>query len=185
MKKRSSAISILVTLLVLVDHLLPFSSANTRSDAIRHRKRLRLVQESRSLPGDYLQKPQDTLFQVMPLIWYPRNFTNPDITLRQQAMHLGDDSIYSVQLGLYVIGYREFKDDNVSERPQDINERNGFRSRNSDRNIEFSQGWPRIRIETLMSTDGSHKRRGSMYTRYYPLGTQKGADLRTIHITPY
>ena len=49
----------------------------------------------------------------MPLIWYPRNFTNPDLLLTNQHMRLGDDSMYSVQLGLYVVAYREFKDDNV------------------------------------------------------------------------
>uniref|UniRef100_A0A0K0DQU2 AMOP domain-containing protein n=1 Tax=Angiostrongylus cantonensis TaxID=6313 RepID=A0A0K0DQU2_ANGCA len=60
-----------------------------------------------------------SFFQVMPLVWYPRNFTNPDITLHMESLRLGDDSMYSVQLGLYVIGYREFKDDEIKKfRPE-------------------------------------------------------------------
>lgn len=31
-----------------------------------------------------------------------------------ESVRLSDDAMYSVQLGLYVIGYREFKDDDVS-----------------------------------------------------------------------
>ncbi|KAJ1371204.1 hypothetical protein KIN20_033107 [Parelaphostrongylus tenuis] len=58
-------------------------------------------------------------YQVMPLVWYPRNFTNPDITLHMESLRLGDDSMYSVQLGLYVVGYREFKDDEIKKfRPE-------------------------------------------------------------------
>ncbi|CAI4229439.1 unnamed protein product [Auanema sp. JU1783] len=58
-------------------------------------------------------------YSVMPLTWYPRNFTNPDFMTHTQSMRLGDDSIYSVQLGLYVVGYREFKDDGIKKfRPE-------------------------------------------------------------------
>ncbi|KAK5984433.1 AMOP domain protein, partial [Trichostrongylus colubriformis] len=58
-------------------------------------------------------------YQVMPLIWYPRNFTNPDIALHMDSVRLSDDQMYSVQLGLYVIGYREYKDDGIKKfRPE-------------------------------------------------------------------
>ena len=46
--------------------------------------------------------------------WYPRNFTNPDLNYLDQYVRISDDALYSVQLGLYVIGYREYKDDQVS-----------------------------------------------------------------------
>uniref|UniRef100_A0A1I7X0Z5 Neur_chan_LBD domain-containing protein n=1 Tax=Heterorhabditis bacteriophora TaxID=37862 RepID=A0A1I7X0Z5_HETBA len=49
----------------------------------------------------------------MPITWYPRNFTNPDIATHIESMRISDDTMYSVQLGLYVIGYRERKDDNI------------------------------------------------------------------------
>ncbi|CAD6197500.1 unnamed protein product [Caenorhabditis auriculariae] len=58
-------------------------------------------------------------YQVMPLVWYPRNFTNPDITTHMEQLRMNDDSMYSVQLGLYVIAYREYKDDNIKKfRPE-------------------------------------------------------------------
>ncbi|CAJ0572583.1 unnamed protein product, partial [Mesorhabditis spiculigera] len=60
-------------------------------------------------------------YQVMPLSWYPRNFTNPDINNRLDSggVRISDDSMYSVQLGLYVIGYKEFKDDEIKKfRPE-------------------------------------------------------------------
>lgn len=51
----------------------------------------------------------------MPISWYPRNFTNPDINYQDQTnMRISDDQMYGVQLGLYVIGYTEFKDDKVN-----------------------------------------------------------------------
>lgn len=52
----------------------------------------------------------------MPITWFPRNFTNPDMlnNLNQVGTRISDDALYGVQLGLYVIGYREFKDDEVS-----------------------------------------------------------------------
>lgn len=50
----------------------------------------------------------------MPISWYPRNFTNPEINYQDQNnMRISDDQMYSVQLGLYVIGYTEFKDEKV------------------------------------------------------------------------
>jgi len=49
----------------------------------------------------------------MPISWYPRNFTNPDLNFFDQNMHISDDAVYGVQLGLYVIGYKESKDDQV------------------------------------------------------------------------
>ncbi|CAJ0937239.1 unnamed protein product, partial [Mesorhabditis belari] len=52
---------------------------------------------------------------------YPRNFTNPDLNNRMDTggARISDDSMYSVQLGLYVIGYKEFKDDNIKKfRPE-------------------------------------------------------------------
>ncbi|EYB85480.1 hypothetical protein Y032_0297g1731 [Ancylostoma ceylanicum] len=58
-------------------------------------------------------------YQVMPLTWYPRNFTNPDIATHMESVRISDDTMYSVQLGLYVIGYREFKDDDIKKfRPE-------------------------------------------------------------------
>lgn len=50
----------------------------------------------------------------MPISWYPRNFTNPDLNYLDQYVRLSDDALYAVQLGLYVIGYKEFKDDKVN-----------------------------------------------------------------------
>lgn len=53
-------------------------------------------------------------YQVMPISWYPRNFTNPDLNYIDHTTRLSDDALYAVQLGLYVIGYKEFKDDKVT-----------------------------------------------------------------------
>ena len=55
------------------------------------------------------------IFQLMPISWYPRNFTNPELfnNLNQIGTRISDDALYGVQLGLYVIGYREYKDDEV------------------------------------------------------------------------
>lgn len=58
-------------------------------------------------------------YQVMPISWYPRNFTNPDLNYLDQYVRLSDDALYAVQLGLYVIGYKEFKDDKLKKfRPE-------------------------------------------------------------------
>jgi hypothetical protein len=55
----------------------------------------------------------------MPISWYPRNFTNPDLNYLDQHVRLSDDALYAVQLGLYVIGYKEFKDDKLKKfRPE-------------------------------------------------------------------
>uniref|UniRef100_A0A0N5AK15 Protein mesh n=1 Tax=Syphacia muris TaxID=451379 RepID=A0A0N5AK15_9BILA len=54
---------------------------------------------------------------VMPISWYPRNFTNPEYT--SMEMRPSDDTMYSVQLGLYVIGYKESLDDHIKKfRPE-------------------------------------------------------------------
>lgn len=50
----------------------------------------------------------------MPISWYPRNFTNPDYFTAEQIFQIGNDAMYSVQLGLYVIGYREAQDNKVN-----------------------------------------------------------------------
>lgn len=50
----------------------------------------------------------------MPITWYPRNFTNPDLDSKDYSVRISDDQLYSVQLGLYVIGYREAADDQVA-----------------------------------------------------------------------
>uniref|UniRef100_F1KQP3 Protein mesh n=1 Tax=Ascaris suum TaxID=6253 RepID=F1KQP3_ASCSU len=56
---------------------------------------------------------------VMPISWYPRNFTNPDINVMDQNVRLSDDAIYGVQLGLYVIGYKESLDNQIRKfRPE-------------------------------------------------------------------
>ncbi|CAJ0936997.1 unnamed protein product, partial [Mesorhabditis belari] len=68
---------------------------------------------------DWFKNPLPTI--VMPISWYPRNFTNPDLNNRMDTggARISDDSMYSVQLGLYVIGYKEFKDDNIKKfRPE-------------------------------------------------------------------
>ncbi|PAV63597.1 hypothetical protein WR25_20854 isoform G [Diploscapter pachys] len=66
---------------------------------------------------DWFKNPMPT--QVMPISWYPRNFTNPDIETHLDQFRIMDDSIYAVQLGLYVIAYREYKDDNIKKfRPE-------------------------------------------------------------------
>lgn len=44
----------------------------------------------------------------MPIAWYPRNFTDPDFDYRNGR--IGEDAMYNVQLGLFVIGYKEAKD---------------------------------------------------------------------------
>uniref|UniRef100_A0A7I4YIP3 AMOP domain protein n=1 Tax=Haemonchus contortus TaxID=6289 RepID=A0A7I4YIP3_HAECO len=58
---------------------------------------------------------------LMPITWYPRNFTNPELfnNLNQIGTRISDDALYGVQLGLYVIGYREYKDDEIKKfRPE-------------------------------------------------------------------
>ncbi|VDP19423.1 unnamed protein product [Onchocerca flexuosa] len=56
---------------------------------------------------------------VMPITWYPRNFTNPDLDYKDYNVRISDDQLYSVQLGLYVIGYREAADDQIKKfRPE-------------------------------------------------------------------
>uniref|UniRef100_A0A158Q8L5 Protein mesh n=1 Tax=Elaeophora elaphi TaxID=1147741 RepID=A0A158Q8L5_9BILA len=56
---------------------------------------------------------------VMPITWYPRNFTNPDLDYKDYNIRISDDQLYSVQLGLYVIGYREAVDDQIKKfRPE-------------------------------------------------------------------
>uniref|UniRef100_A0A0M3HLZ9 Linear amide C-N hydrolase n=1 Tax=Ascaris lumbricoides TaxID=6252 RepID=A0A0M3HLZ9_ASCLU len=47
----------------------------------------------------------------MPISWYPRNFTNAEY-MGQNYM-VANEALYTVQLGLYVIGYREAQDDQV------------------------------------------------------------------------
>ncbi|VDK22513.1 unnamed protein product [Anisakis simplex] len=55
----------------------------------------------------------------MPISWYPRNFTIPDLNLMDHSVRLSDDTIYGVQLGLYVIGYKESLDDQIKKfRPE-------------------------------------------------------------------
>uniref|UniRef100_A0A0N5A699 Protein mesh n=1 Tax=Parastrongyloides trichosuri TaxID=131310 RepID=A0A0N5A699_PARTI len=53
--------------------------------------------------------------QVMPISWYPRNFTNPDINVWSSNMLLSDQSLYSATLGLYVIGYKEALDEQLKK----------------------------------------------------------------------
>lgn len=56
---------------------------------------------------------------VMPLSWYPRNFTNPELDYKDHNIRISDDQLYSVQLGLYVIGYREAVDNQIKKfRPE-------------------------------------------------------------------
>ncbi|VIO87860.1 AMOP domain containing protein [Brugia malayi] len=56
---------------------------------------------------------------VIPITWYPRNFTNPDLDYKDYNIRISDNQLYSVQLGLYVIGYREAADDQIKKfRPE-------------------------------------------------------------------
>uniref|UniRef100_A0A158Q693 AMOP domain protein n=1 Tax=Dracunculus medinensis TaxID=318479 RepID=A0A158Q693_DRAME len=58
-------------------------------------------------------------YQVMPISWYPRNFTNPNLNIMDQNFRISDDTIYGVELGLYVIGYKESLDDKIKKfRPE-------------------------------------------------------------------
>ncbi|KAI6202661.1 hypothetical protein M3Y99_01865500 [Aphelenchoides fujianensis] len=59
-------------------------------------------------------------FTVMPISWYPRNFTNPELNYMDNTqMRISDDALYSVQLGLYVIGYKESDDNQIKKfRPE-------------------------------------------------------------------
>ncbi|GMT23348.1 hypothetical protein PFISCL1PPCAC_14645 [Pristionchus fissidentatus] len=55
-------------------------------------------------------------YQTMPISWYPRNFTNPALDgLTGNNIGVNDDQMYSVSLGLYVIGYKESKDDSIKK----------------------------------------------------------------------
>uniref|UniRef100_A0AC34RJM6 AMOP domain protein n=1 Tax=Panagrolaimus sp. JU765 TaxID=591449 RepID=A0AC34RJM6_9BILA len=67
---------------------------------------------------DWFKNPIET--SVMPISWYPRNFTNPDLNYQDNIqMRMSDDALYGVQLGLYIIGYKETKDDNIKKfRPE-------------------------------------------------------------------
>uniref|UniRef100_A0A0N5AK14 Protein mesh n=1 Tax=Syphacia muris TaxID=451379 RepID=A0A0N5AK14_9BILA len=61
---------------------------------------------------DWFQNPIERT--TMPISWYPRNFTNPDMSLLSEA-RLSEDSLYGVQLGLYVIGYKEALDSQIKK----------------------------------------------------------------------
>uniref|UniRef100_F1KRK1 Protein mesh n=1 Tax=Ascaris suum TaxID=6253 RepID=F1KRK1_ASCSU len=47
------------------------------------------------------------------IVWYPRNFTSPQTGDR--TMDVNNPSLYQVTLGLYVIGYKEARDDAVKK----------------------------------------------------------------------
>uniref|UniRef100_A0A914VIY8 NIDO domain-containing protein n=1 Tax=Plectus sambesii TaxID=2011161 RepID=A0A914VIY8_9BILA len=49
----------------------------------------------------------------MPIMWYPRNFTDPDFDYRNGR--IGEDAMYNVQLGLFVMGYKESKDASINK----------------------------------------------------------------------
>uniref|UniRef100_A0A914D7A3 NIDO domain-containing protein n=1 Tax=Acrobeloides nanus TaxID=290746 RepID=A0A914D7A3_9BILA len=63
---------------------------------------------------------------TMPISWYPRNFTNPELIYQMESntgggaqYSISQDQLYSVQLGLYVIGYKEARDDQIKKfRPE-------------------------------------------------------------------
>ncbi|CAJ0566008.1 unnamed protein product, partial [Mesorhabditis spiculigera] len=65
---------------------------------------------------DWFKNPLPS--DVMPISWYPRNFTNPDFNFRFDTGlgRISDEALYSVQLCLYVIGYKEFRDDEGKKR---------------------------------------------------------------------
>ncbi|CAD5218387.1 unnamed protein product [Bursaphelenchus okinawaensis] len=55
-------------------------------------------------------------YVAMPISWFPRNFTNPDINyLDNTQVRISDDALYSVQLGLYVVGYKESDDNQIKK----------------------------------------------------------------------
>ncbi|VDD90608.1 unnamed protein product [Enterobius vermicularis] len=65
---------------------------------------------------DWFNNPMERT--QMPVSWYPRNFTNPDINVMGDT-RLSEDTIYGVQLGLYVIGYKESLDNDIKKfRPE-------------------------------------------------------------------
>lgn len=72
----------------------------------------------------------------MKVSWYPRNFTNPDLNNIDRTIRLSDDALYATQLGLYVIGYKEFKDDKVKKYLKKIKIIK-FSLKNFDQSIEF------------------------------------------------
>nr|CDJ96799.1 Nidogen and AMOP domain containing protein [Haemonchus contortus] len=49
----------------------------------------------------------------MTIKWYPRNFTAPRTFGATETVNYFDDSVYNVQLGLYVVGYKEAQDVNL------------------------------------------------------------------------
>ncbi|KAK6742146.1 hypothetical protein RB195_009799 [Necator americanus] len=49
----------------------------------------------------------------MTIKWYPRNFTASRTFAPGETVNYFDDSIYNVQLGLYVVGYKEAQDVNL------------------------------------------------------------------------
>uniref|UniRef100_A0A914D8I4 AMOP domain protein n=1 Tax=Acrobeloides nanus TaxID=290746 RepID=A0A914D8I4_9BILA len=53
---------------------------------------------------------------IMPISWYPRNFTNQELIYQRDAQYnISQDHLYDVQLGLYVIGYKEARDDQIKK----------------------------------------------------------------------
>ncbi|KAL6740583.1 hypothetical protein Aduo_013927 [Ancylostoma duodenale] len=118
---------------------------------------------------------------LMPISWYPRNFTNPELfnNLNQVGTRISDDALYGVQLGLYIIGYREYKDDEIKKfRPEHrtlarlttYTNRNGFeyRWRPQEEVINLNQ------IQQWFLTDW--ERWNTLYT--YRVGYFKLAPMR-------
>lgn len=91
-----------------------FCAAHFGSNAPWYWQYLRLVAQPKSISSKIINPLSfSNILKVMPISWYPRNFTNPDLNYLDQTVRLSDDALYAVQLGLYVIGYKEFKDDKV------------------------------------------------------------------------
>uniref|UniRef100_A0A915DTN8 AMOP domain protein n=1 Tax=Ditylenchus dipsaci TaxID=166011 RepID=A0A915DTN8_9BILA len=69
---------------------------------------------------DWFKQPMT--YNEMPISWYPRNFTNVDMLSGADGLYnarISDDVMYGVQLGLYVIGYKESRDDQIKKfRPE-------------------------------------------------------------------
>uniref|UniRef100_A0A914EBJ5 Uncharacterized protein n=1 Tax=Acrobeloides nanus TaxID=290746 RepID=A0A914EBJ5_9BILA len=73
---------------------------------------------------DWYKNPLPSL--TMPISWYPRNFTNPELIYQMESntgggaqYSISQDQLYNVQLGLYVIGYKEARDDQIRKfRPE-------------------------------------------------------------------
>jgi hypothetical protein len=62
--------------------------------------------------GDIAQWFRNPVLDPQRIAWYPRNFTNPMIASVDQII-ADNPARYSMGLGLYIIGYKEARDDSA------------------------------------------------------------------------